>query len=157
MSTFTHVVLVLLLILAGSIWAGGYVVIAVVAMAARRSLQPAARVEFFRALGRSYLRVGGPALALALTSGLVLLLQRGWNWHAWVALGLAVALMASLVIAVQQARHMSRLRQRLVVSPGDAQLETIVRVGGRSAAMLRGVLGVLSLGLLVLGTLIASL
>ena len=69
MSDTTQAVLLGVFTLASCIWVGGYVAIAVVARAAARTLEPAPRVAFFRALGRSYLLVGGPALVVALGTG----------------------------------------------------------------------------------------
>jgi hypothetical protein len=55
------------------VWVGGFVAVAVVARAARRELDAAARVAFFRSLARSYGKVGGSALAVAMLTGTTLL------------------------------------------------------------------------------------
>jgi uncharacterized membrane protein len=144
------------LILATSIWVGGYVAIAVVARTATATLNPADRVAFFRALGRTYLRVGLTALVVALATGAVLL--RGHDWDALLSVTAAVAavLVASLAVAVVQARRMTALRRELLSSPDDATVAARVRHGARAAAMLRGVLGLLSVTLVILGAFLAT-
>lgn len=155
MSQTLHAALVVLLVLASSAWLGGYVAIAVVATAARTALDAESRVAFFRALGRSYLRVGGTALVVASVSGGVLLSRREWDGLAVAAVVLAVALVALLAVAVAQARRMTRLRQTALAALGDDALNRRVRDGGRAAGALRGLLGLLSLALLVIGCLLA--
>lgn len=143
-------------VLATSVWVGGYVAIAVVARAASATLDAAARVAFFRSLGRSYLWVGLPALILALVTGGIL--ARGLEWEPLlVATVIAAAvLLASFAVAVVQARRMTRLRRRLLDSPDEEWLSTRVRSGARAAGSLRAVLGVLSLALVVLGSFLAT-
>jgi len=150
------VTLSILLVLSSSLWIGGYVAIAVVAMAARTSLEPKSRVALFRALGRSFLWVGGPALVVAIISGFVLLDLRGWHGPAHVATALAAALVALLVVAVAQARHMTRLRHMALEAVDDVGLQQRVRTDGRTAGVLRGLLGLLSLALVVVGCLLAT-
>ncbi|MGN6130678.1 MAG: hypothetical protein ACTHOK_10105, partial [Nocardioidaceae bacterium] len=66
MSEVTQGAMTAVLVVATSIWLGGYVAIVVVARVATRTLDPGGRVALFRSLGRAYLRVGLPALAVAL-------------------------------------------------------------------------------------------
>jgi hypothetical protein len=54
-----HTVLVGVLMLTAAIWVGGFIALVVVARVARSALEPAARVVFFRILGRCYGVVGG--------------------------------------------------------------------------------------------------
>ena len=151
-----HLTLVVLLVLSTSLWFGGFATIAVVASVARRSLDELDRVRFFRALGRTYLWVGGSALAVALASGVLLLNQRGWDALAIATAVAAAALVALLVVAVAQARRMSRLRQRALTETGDESLQRLVVSGGRAAGALRGLLGLLSVALVVLGCVLAA-
>lgn len=144
-----------LLVLSVGVWLGGYVTIAVVARASARSLAPAARVAFFRALGRAYLPVGSGALALGLVSGGVLLRGRavdGLSIAAVIAAGLLVLFLA---VAVAQARRMTRLRQRASATPSDDHLPVGALPGAGVATVLRALLGVLSLALVVIGCLMA--
>ena len=71
MSHGIEVALACVLLIAGSVWVGGYVAIGVVARVTVRTLGPADRVAFFRALGRMYGIVGTVALALALLEALL--------------------------------------------------------------------------------------
>lgn len=59
-------VLVLAALLSTCVWIGGLTTIAVVVRVTGRKLDASARVDFFRDLGRTYLRVGGPALVMML-------------------------------------------------------------------------------------------
>jgi len=78
MSETVEAIVLAVFILATSVWVGGYVAIVVVARTATATLEPGARVTFFRSLGRSYLRVGLPALIVALVTGGVLARDLGW-------------------------------------------------------------------------------
>ncbi len=155
MATATHTLLVALLVLSASVWTGGIVTIVVVARSARLSLEPAARVALFRHLGRAYLGVGATALVVALASGATLVTRRGWDGPA-VASGVVAALIvAVLVVAVGQARRMTVLRQSAAEDGADTGLAKRIAAGGRAAGALRGLLGVLTLVLVVLGCALA--
>jgi hypothetical protein len=149
----TEEVLTGLLILATAVWLGGLCAIAIVARVATRTLDPAARVAFFRGLGRSYGVVGTAALALAYGTGAALLRDHPWDSASVVV---AVALAASLGLGVGQARRMTRLRRRALDRPGEPTLAARVRRGAVRANVLRGLIGVLSLTLLALGVRIAA-
>lgn len=90
MSATTQAILLGVFTLASCIWVGGYVAIAVVARVATQTLASGQRVAFFRALGRTYLLLGVPALLVAFGTGAALL-----NDHAWDGL-----LIAAVVVAV---------------------------------------------------------
>ena len=79
MSNATEAILLGVCLLASCIWVSGYVAIAVVARTAVRTLSAPQRVAFFRSLGRSDLRVGAPALAIALGTGAALLSGHPWD------------------------------------------------------------------------------
>jgi uncharacterized membrane protein len=142
--------------LASCIWVGGYVAIAVVARVAARVLAPDQRVAFFRGLGRTYGIVGGAALAVALGTGAGLLRDRSWDATVTTTAVLAAALVVASAVGVMQARRMTRLRVEALTAPADAQLARRVRRGARSAALLRAAIGLLSLTLIALGSLLAS-
>lgn len=143
-------------ILATSIWIGGYVAIAVVARTAVATLDPGGRVAFFRALGRSYLWVGLPALVVALATGGLLARNLAWDTVLVAMVEVAAVLLVSFAVAVVQARRMTVLRRRLIGSPGDEHLSELVRRGARAAGSLRAVLGLLSVVLVVLGAFLAT-
>lgn len=156
MSDTTEAIVHAVFILATSVWIGGYVTIAVVARAATATLDAASRVAFFRSLGRLYIRVGVPALAVALATGAVLArdLDKDGTYAALVVV--LVALVGGLMVAVAQARRMTRLRQRLLDSPADASLQARVARGGRTAGLLRAALGLLSIAAVVLGSFLST-
>lgn len=142
-------------VLATSIWVGGYVAIVVVARTAGATLDPGARVAFFRALGRSYLRVALPALIIALISGGVLASDHDGDATLVATVVVTLVLLVSFAVAVVQARRMTVLRRSMLSSPDDAQLSERVRRGARAAALLRAGLGLLSVALVVLGAFLA--
>lgn len=156
MSTTTEALLLAVLVLATSIWIGGYVAIVVVARTATATLEDGARVAFFRSLGRSYFWVGFPTLVVALATGAVLArdVERGGLYVA--AVVVTVVLLLAFAVAVAQARRMTRLRCRLLDSPDDGPLREQVRRGAAGAGALRAALGVLSVALVVLGAFLAT-
>jgi uncharacterized membrane protein len=122
-----NVVLVFMHLLAACVWVGGFVAIAVVARVARRELDTAARVAFFRSLGRSYAKVAASALAVGVVSGTALLGRRGWDQAAGAAALLALALIIATVAGI-----------------------------ARQALVLRASIGTLTLALLGLGVVLAA-
>lgn len=137
--------------LAASIWVGGLVAIFIVARAASLTLQPAQRVEFFRALGRTYGIVGTLALLVALATGAILLDERPWDGLLITAAVVAGVLLLVTSAGMAQARAMTRLRRRAVAQSGGEPLDPRVRKGAIVAALLRTCIGVLTLALVVLG------
>lgn len=137
--------------LAASIWVGGLVAIFVVARVASRTLEPAQRVEFFRALGRSYGIVGSVALLVALASGAVLLDGHPWDGLMVAAVVVAGALLVATAAGIVQARAMTRLRRQAVTGVGGKPLDARIHRGSVVAATLRACIGILTLTLVVLG------
>jgi uncharacterized membrane protein len=156
MSDPTRAILLGVFMLAACIWVGGYVAIAVVARVASRVLAPDQRVALFRGLGRSYGIVGSVALAVALGTGAALLSAHAWDATLTAATVLAAILVLALAAGVAQARRMTQLRQAALAAPGDLQLARRVRRGARSAMVLRAALGLLSVALIALGSLLAT-
>lgn len=144
------------LVLGTSVWLGGYVAIAVVARVTTRTIEPSARVAFFRALGRAYFWVGTPALLVALVSAGVLARDVESGPLFSVTVAAAALLVVCFAVAVGQARRMTRLRIRLADSSEDPSLEERVRRGAVRAGVLRAALGVLSLVLVVAGSFLAT-
>jgi len=156
MSETTRAVLLGVFTLASGIWVGGYVAIAAVASAGTATLDPATRVAFFRALGRSYLWIGGVALVVALGTGAALLSGRTWDGTATVAVVVSAALVVALAVGVGQARRMTRLRRAALAAPQDHRLAEQVERGARAAVVLRAAIGLLTLALIALGALLAT-
>ncbi|MEO6203815.1 MAG: hypothetical protein ABIO67_00290 [Mycobacteriales bacterium] len=143
------------LILATSVWIGGLVAIAVVARVATRTLDPGARVAFFRDLGRTYGVVGTLALVVAYGTGAALLLGRPWDIRQTATVTVAASLIATTSFGVVQARRMSRLRRAALDQPTNEGLAHAVQRGAGRAGALRGLIALLSLALLWLGVLLA--
>lgn len=154
MNGTTDALWLILLVVSGGVWLGGYLTMPVVARAASATLAPLDRVAFFRALGRAYLPVGGSALVLALLSGAVLLREHRSGALLVATAVSAAALVAALAFGVVQARRMTRLRQAAGVTPSDTVLSERVRRGAVAAVILRGLIGLLSLALVVMGCLL---
>lgn len=123
---------------------------------ARRELEAPAGVAFFRSLGRSYGKVGGSALAVAMLTGAALLDQHGWDRTAGAAALLALALILATMAGVVQARRMTHLRQRALHESLDPALRGLIDRGARHALVLRASIGALTLTLLALGAVVAS-
>lgn len=151
-----HAALVVVLIVAGAVWVGGFVVLVVVAGVAGRTLEPGVRVAFFRALGRRYGVVGGVALAAGLVASAVLLAHRPWTGLLTAAATVAGLLVLASVAGVVQARRLTRLRRRALAEGADAVLAARVRRTARRARLLRAGIGGLSPVLVVLGALLSG-
>jgi hypothetical protein len=149
-------VTIFVLLLATSIWIGGFVAIAIVARVARRELDAKTRIAFFRRLGRSYLAVGGSSLALGFVSGGVVLARGDWTAARTVALVLGVALALATVAGVVQAREMTRMRRRNLRASRNSAAAEAERFAAARAALLRASIGALSIALLAVGAAIAT-
>lgn len=148
-------ILVFIELLAASVWIGGFVAIGVAARVARAQLEPADRVAFFRALGRTYLRIGGATLVVALVCGGALLSSGPWTTAKSVAVVLGLSLAAVTGAGVLQARSMAVLRQEQLRNPNGVLGGRIAREE-RRATVLRAAIGLLTIALLVVATAIVS-
>jgi hypothetical protein len=146
--------LVVIELLASSVWIGGLVAIFVVARAASATLGTEPRIGFFRALGRTYGVVGGLALLVAIGCGAALLAGHPWEWRLVLTAILALSLLIVTGIGVWQARRMTRLRRRALIGP--ASLREQVRRGALAATVLRGAIGLITLALVVLAAALAG-
>ncbi|HEX3056776.1 MAG TPA: hypothetical protein VHP82_11615 [Gaiellaceae bacterium] len=150
-----HAALVAIELLAASVWTGGLVAIAVVARCARRQLDAATRVAFFRALGRRYLRVGLGALVAAYGTGGALLEAGHWSDIKSAIVVSAAVLVVVTLAGVVQARSLTRLRAAALA--GDPRLDAsyLARRAGRAGA-LRGLIATVTVTLVVLAALSVS-
>jgi uncharacterized membrane protein len=156
MSEATTAALTGVLVTATAVWVGGLVAIAVVARVASQTLDPAARVAFFRGLGRSYGIVGTTALAVAYGTGASLVYGRSWDGRLTATTVVAIALLGVTGSGMAQARRMSRLRRLALDQPNNGELVNRVRRGAGRAGTLRTLIVVLSLVLLALGVLLST-
>ena len=148
-------VAVFVLLLATSVWIGGFVAIAIVARVARHELDLPTRIAFFRRLGRRYLVVGGGSLAVALGSGGSLLALGDWTPTKTVAAALGIALALATVVGVIQARELTRMRRRNLLRSRETAAAEAERSAAARAALLRASIGALTFALLAVGSAIA--
>ena len=152
----TSPVLVFLALLGASVWMGGFVTIVVVTRVARAELEGPDPGRLLPRAGPGFGAVSTAALIMALACGAVLVADHPWDGTVVAAIVVAVALVLATVAGVLQARAMTRLRRRAVAAPGDEALAERVRRGAIAAAVLRAVLGGLSIGLLALAAELAT-
>ncbi len=124
-------------LLAAGTWVGGLVFLGLAVGAARATVPDAARVAFFRALGRRFALAAALALLLLLATGSDMASDR----DAWSRLGddsygrtlLSKLILVGAVVALTivhsaiQGPRLSRLRERAAASPGDAALAGQIR------------------------------
>ena len=140
-------------LVAGSIWVGGLVAIAVVARSATATLDRGARIDLFRALGRRYGILGTSALLVAIVGGAILLSGHPWEWRLIASVVVTAGLLAVSATGMLQARRMTRLRRRALGDPG---LEPRMRRGAIAAAFLRGAIAAFTFALVVLAAALAT-
>jgi len=145
-------VLIAVEMLAVSIWVGGLACLALVSSVARRVLDAPSRVALFRGIGRVYGIVGTGALLVAIAAG-VAIAGRPSQWSVGViaSIALGLLLVALTGVAMVQARAMTVHRQRALDDPHDASAASVIGRGAKTAGALRGVMGFLTLVILVLG------
>ena len=137
-------------VLAASVWIGGLAAIGIVAQIVRQQLEPAARVDFFRSLGRRYLNVGGGALLMAFASGALLLARGAWTEEKSAAVAVAAALLLATAAGVLQARSLTVMRRRALDGTAQPALTASIRRGARTATLLRASIGALTIALVVI-------
>lgn len=150
-----HALAVAVELLAGSVWVGGLVAIAVVARVARQQLAGPARVAFFRTLGRRYLRVGAGALVVAYLDGAALLSRGHWSATKSALVVCASLLIIVTVAGVVQARSLTRLRAAILA--GDPSLDDRC-VSRRAwwAGLLRGLIAGLTFTIVALAAVVVG-
>lgn len=156
LSATANIVLVAVHVLSACIWVGGFVAIGVVSHVAGGQLTPAARVTFFRALGRAYGAVAGAALLVALAMGAVLISERPWDAATTVGVLLACALVLITLVAVVQARRMTCLRERALTAVLEPTLRAVIVRRAAVATVLRGAIGLLTVALVVVGVIMVT-
>lgn len=145
MSTTIDTALTLALTVSAAIWLGGYVAVVIVAATSAKALDAEARVRFFRRFGGDYLKVALPALLIAYATGWALLGRLPWSaGHTRLAVACGL-LLAVLLLGIAQARDLTRLRQRLASAPEETSLATQIWSKSRAAALLRGLIGLITL------------
>lgn len=138
-------------LLAASIWIGSLVCLVLVSAIATRVLEPSARVQLFRMIGRAYGIAGSAALLVAIVVGLVLAgMPSNWSATTTAAVVLSGVLVALTAAGMAQARRMTVARRRSIASPEDAEASEAVRRGAQAAGILRSIMGACTLAIVIL-------
>lgn len=144
-----NVILIVVTILAGSFWIGGYVTVIIVGRVSAAVLDGPARVNFFRRFGSVFYRVSGPALLVAYAAGWTLLARRPWSSElTWLATESAILLLL-LIGGVAQARDLTRLRSLLSTQPDGQTLSETIHRRSRWATAARALIGIVTIGLVI--------
>ena len=143
--------LIVIVMLGASIWVGSLVCLALVSSVTRRVLDERSRVMLFRGVGRRYGVVGTGSLIVAMAAGLTLTWPPTEYSRDEVAVTLlSGALLAATTAGMLQARRMTVRRRHGLAAPHDPQVAGLIRRGSIAAGILRGLIGALTLGLLLL-------
>ncbi len=143
-------------LITASIWIGGYFAVIVVTRITRRSLPRADQIVFFRHLGQIWGGIASIALGLAIITGVTMLIRAGWPTGSTLAVVVAGAIVLATAVGVRQARMLGRQRRESLADPSDEKLSSGVRTGAKRAIVLRGLIGVLTLLLVGVGSAIVS-
>jgi putative copper export protein len=130
-------------LIAAAVWAGGLVFLGIAAGVARATIPAAERIVFFRALGRRFAIVAAAAALLLAATGADMASDNLATWSALTDTGYGRILLAKIVLfalaLIEAAIHslilgprLGRLREQLLASPGDADLQAALR---RTAAV----------------------
>lgn len=155
MSDTAESLVLVVFVVATSAWVGGYISLALMTRTAAAALDPAARVAFFRTLGRASLWVNVPSLLIALGTGAVLARDRAGDGLYIAAVIVAAVLLIVFAVAVFQAKRMTKLRRAAHQEPADPAKQAIVAAAAKRALVLRTGLGVLTVALVVIGSFMA--
>jgi putative copper export protein len=147
-------------LIGGATFAGGMVMLGLVATVARRTVPEQARIEFFRVLGRRFLIVGGIALLLAIATGTDMASDRDvWGNLTETTYGktlLAKLILVGVVIVLTafhslvQGPALSRLREQAIARPDDAELGAEIRRRAAQAGAVSALNLLATLAILVL-------
>jgi putative copper export protein len=148
-------------LIAAAVWAGGLVMLAIVAGVARAQLDDAERVAMFRALGRRFLVVSLAAAAVLAATGADMAADRLATWDALTetetgrlitakTVLFAIALGLAVVHALVLGPRIRRRREALQGGPGDGEAERDLRRLSAASGMIQGVILLLTIAILVL-------
>jgi copper transport protein len=148
-------------LIAAAVWAGGLVMLGVIAASARRVVGERERIELFRVVGRRFLVLSLVAAALIGLTGIDQAADHLASWSALIdtsfgrllvaktvlfAIALGLALVHGLVLGPRT----RRIRQALLEDSGDAELEARLRSATRVGAVIQPTILILTLVVLVL-------
>jgi putative copper export protein len=125
-------------LIAAAVWAGGLVFLGVAVGAARRTLADRERIALFRQLGRRFLVVGGIAMLVLIATGTDMAADRlaafgdlfdtDYGRRLAEKLGLVIVVIGLTAFhSLVQGPVLSRLRERALERPADAELAAAIR------------------------------
>jgi putative copper export protein len=154
-------------LIGGAVFAGGMVMLGLVASIGRRTIPDEARIEFFRQVGRRFLIVGGLALLVAIGTGSDMASDRDvWGHLTDTTYGktLLVKLILVGLVVVLTAFHslvqgpaISRLREQSISRPDDAELAAELRRRATQAGIVSALNLLATLAILVLAARLLTL
>jgi uncharacterized membrane protein len=147
-------------LIGGATFAGGMVMLGLVATVARRTIPDQARIEFFRVLGRRFLWVGGSALLIAIATGTDMASDRD-VWGSLTDTTYGKMLLAKLILvgvvvvlttfhSLVQGPALSRLREQAILRPDDEALSAEIRRRAAQAGIVSAINLTATLAILVL-------
>ena len=148
-------------LIAAAVWAGGMVFLGLAVGAARQTLGDRERIAFFRRLGRRFLVAGGIALLILIATGTDMASDRlasfgdlfdtdyGKRLTEKLALVIAVILLTTFHSLVQ-GPALSKLRERSLERPNDAELAAAIRRKAALAGVVSSLNLIATLAILVL-------
>jgi copper resistance protein D len=148
-------------LIAAAVWAGGLIFLGLAVGAAHRTVPDRERIALFRRLGRTFLIVGGVALAVLIATGADMAADRlasfGDLFDTDYGKRLAEKLALVIVVIVLTAFHsavqgpaLSRLREQALDRPDDAELERTIRRKAARAGIVSGLNLATTVAILVL-------
>ena len=125
-------------LIGAAVWTGGLVFLGIAAAVARRTIPAAARIVFFRALGRRFAAVAAVAAAAIAATGIDMAVDQLASWSALLDTGdgrilfaktvlFALALVEAAVHSLVLGPRLGRLRQALLDAPDDGALQDSLR------------------------------
>jgi copper resistance protein D len=148
-------------LIAAAVWAGGMVFLGVAVGVARRTVAERERIALFRALGRRFLLVGGVAMVVLIATGTDMAADRlgafgdlfDTDYGKRLAEKLAVVICViglTLFHSLVQGPALSRLREKALERPDDADLASLIRRKSARAGIVSALNLLATLAILVL-------
>ena len=148
-------------LIGAAVWAGGLVFLGVAGGVARRTIAEAERPAFFRALGRRFAIVAFTAAAVLAATGIQMASDRLASWGDLLHTGYGRILFAKIVLfalaLAEAAVHsfllgprLGRLREELVASPGEPELQARLRRTAAISGVVSGLMLLQTIAILVL-------
>ena len=148
-------------LIAAAVWAGGLVMLGVIAASSRQALGERERIALFRVVGRRFLILALVTAVLLAITGVDMAVDHLASWNALVDTSFGRLLIAKTVLfaaalglgfvhGLVLGPRTRRIREALLAQPGDPELEARLRSATRVGAAIQVLILVLTLAVLVL-------